>query len=145
MPKKRFELAAANPRVRMFVWFVFRDRLDGLWQSGLLSEDSAPKPALESFAAAAQRLDGRNPVLPESVEVARVPALELAYYVPAGTPVDVTIDGAPAPAVPLEQDGWLEVPVEDTGRDTLDVHLSDPHGHSVSRTVRIGPEPIELD
>lgn len=138
-------LAAENSRVRMFIWFVFRDRRDGLWESGLLWEDSASKPALESFSAAARRLDGRNPVLPESVEVARVPALELAYYVPAGTPVDVTIDGAPVPAVPLEESGWLEVPVDDAGRDTLDLHVTDPHGHSVSRTVRIGPEPIELE
>ena len=78
------ELAAENPRVRMFVWFVFRDPVDGLWQSGLLSTDGSPKPALETFTVSAQRLDGRDPVLPENAEVARVSALELAYYVPVG-------------------------------------------------------------
>jgi hypothetical protein len=138
------QLAAANPRLRVFVWFVFRDRSDGLWQSGLLWEDSTPKPALATFAAAARRLDGRHPVLPESVEVARVPALELAHYVPAGTPVDVTVDGAEAAAVPLEQDGWLEVPLNDPESDELDLRATDPHGHSVSRSVRIRPEAIEL-
>jgi Cellulase (glycosyl hydrolase family 5) len=143
--EEALDLAAENPRVRMFVWFVFRDRQDGLWESGLLWEDSASKPALASFAATAQRLDGRNPVLPESAEVARVPALELAYYVPAGTPVDVTIDGAPASAVPLEQDGWLEVPLDDSRRDALDVRVTDPHGHSVSRTVRLRDQTIEVD
>ena len=144
--EEALQLAAENPRVRMFVWFVFRDRLDGLWQSGVLRDDSVPKPALESLAAAARGLDGRNPVLPESVEVARVPALELAYYVPAGTPVDVTIDGARSPAVPLGPDGWLEVPLDDPRRGALDVRLTDPHGHSVSRTVGIGePETIEVD
>jgi hypothetical protein len=143
--EQALQLAAENARVRLFVWFVFRDREDGLWQSGLLAEDAAPKPALESFAAAARRLDGRNPVLPEGVEVARVPALELAYHVPAGTPVGVTIDGARRPAVPLEQDGWLEVPLDEPERDAHDVRVTDPHGHSVSRTVRIGPEPIELE
>lgn len=140
------QLASENPRVRMFVWFVFRDRRDGLWQSGLLREDSVPKPALASFAATARRLDGRNPVLPESVEVARVPALELAYYVPAGTPVAVSIDGARSQAVPLERDGWLEVPLEDPTPDSLDLRMTDPHGHSVSRTVRIGePNTIEFE
>jgi Cellulase (glycosyl hydrolase family 5) len=144
--EEALRLAAENPRIRMFVWFVFRDRLDGLWQSGLLSEDSERKPAFASFAAAARRLDGRNPVLPERTEVARVPALELAYYVPAGTPVDVTIDGSRRPAVPLERDGWLEVPLDDPRRDAIDVRVTDPHGHSVSRTVRIDdPETIELE
>ena len=114
---------------RMFVWFVFRDRSDGLWQSGLLWEDSSPKPALERFAAAAQRLDARNPVLPESAEVARVPALELAYYVPAGTPVDVTIDGVTERRRPLERDGWLDVPLGTPRSDTLDLRVTDPHGH----------------
>lgn len=140
------ELAAQNPRVRMFVWFVFRDREDGLWQSGLLSEDSSPKPALGRFAEAAHRLDARNPLLPESAEVARVSALELAYYVPAGTPVDVTVDGVQEPAVPLERDGWLDVPLADPRRGTIDVRVTDPQGHAVTRKVELGDSPsIEVD
>jgi hypothetical protein len=135
------QLAAQNPRVRMFVWFVFRDRDAGLWQSGLLREDGSPKPALERFTASAQRLDARNPVLPESVDVARVPALELAYYVPAGTPVDVTVDGVPEPAVPLERDGWLDVPLPEARPDSVDVRLTDPHGHAVTRTVQLSRSP----
>ena len=50
---------------------------------------------MKTFAASAQRLDARNPVLPQSADVARLPALELAYYVPAGTPVDVKFRYAP--------------------------------------------------
>jgi hypothetical protein len=131
-------LAAGNPRVRMFVWFVFRDRVDGLWQSGLLADDEAPKPALGAFAAAAARLDARNPVLPEDVEVARVPALELAYHVPAGTPIDVRVEGAPVVSVPLDPDGWLDVPVDDAaGVEAVGVRATDVYGHSVSRTVHL--------
>jgi polysaccharide biosynthesis protein PslG len=138
--------AVDNPRVRMFIWFVFRDRADGLWQSGLLREDGSPKPTFERFAASAQRLDARHPVLPESAEVARVPALELAYYVPAGTPVEVAVEGAPERAVPLESDGWLEVPLSASQRDELDVRITDPHGHSVSRTVQLAErETIHTD
>jgi Cellulase (glycosyl hydrolase family 5) len=144
--EEALQLAAELSRVRMFVWFVFRDRLDGLWQSGVVGEDSVQKPALESFAAAARSLDARNPLLPESVAVARVPALELAYYVPAGTPVKVTIDGAASHAVLLEQDGWLELPLDDPRGEALDVRLTDPHGHSISRTVQLrDPETIEVD
>jgi hypothetical protein len=145
--EQALELAADTPRVRMLVWFVFRDRPDG-WQSGLLSDDAVPKPALESFAESAERLDARNPVLPESVEVARVPALELAYDVPVGTPIDVDIDGAPKLAVPLERDGWLEVPMEDQqpGAESIWVRATDAYGHSVVRTVRVGGlETIEVD
>ena len=139
------ELAARDPRVRMFVWFVFRDRDDGLWQSGLLREDASPKPALETFAASAKQLDGRDPVLPDSAEVARVSALELAYYVPAGTPVDVTVDGEREPAVPLERDGWVEVPLNGLPRDELDVRVTDPHGHAVTRRLELRePETIAL-
>jgi hypothetical protein len=139
------DLAAQNPRVRMFVWFVFRDRTDGLWQSGLLNEDTSPKPAFETFAEVAQRLDVRNPVLPESADVARVPALELAYYVPVGTPVDVTVDGRSEPAVPLGRDGWVDVPLADIGRDTVAVRVTDSHGHTVVRTVRLEPAAITVD
>jgi hypothetical protein len=145
--EEALELAADNPRVRMLVWFVLRDGANS-WQSGLVSDDAAPKPALDSFAATAARLDARNPVLPETVEVARIPALELAYHVPAGTPIDVTVDGAPGLAVPLEPDGWLEVPVdeEQPSAGVLDVRATDAYGHSVSRTVHLGDaELIEVN
>ena len=135
--EEALELAAENPRVRMFVWFVLRDPIDGLWQSGLLSNDGSPKPALETFTVSAQRLDGRDPVLPENAQVARVPALELAYYVPAGTALDVVVDGEREPAVPLERDGWVEVPLDGRPRDELDVRVADPHGHAVTRTLQL--------
>jgi hypothetical protein len=70
-----------------------------------------------------------------------VPALELAYYVPAGTPVDVTVDGVVEPAVPLERDGWLDVPLPEARPDSVDVRLIDPHGHAVTRTVQLSRSP----
>jgi hypothetical protein len=139
-------LAAGNPRIRMFVWFVFRDRTGNPWQSGLVRGDGSPKPALARFAEVAERVDGRNPLLPEDVEVARVPALELAFHTPAGTPIQVTIDEAEEVAVPLERDGWLDVPVDGRSGEVLGVRATDPHGHSVVRTVRLGGRgAIEVD
>jgi hypothetical protein len=131
-------LAAGNLRIRMFLWFVFRDRTGNPWQSGLLGGDGSPKPALARFAEVAERVDGRNPLLPEDVEVARVPALELAFHTPAGTPIQVTIDEAEEVAVTLERDGWLHVPVEGRSGEVLGLRATDPHGHSVVRTVRLG-------
>jgi hypothetical protein len=37
------------------------------------------------------------------------------------------------------------VPVDDSPRDSVDVLVTDPHGHSVSRTVRLEDETIEVD
>jgi hypothetical protein len=49
---RALELAAADPRVGMFVWFTFRDDFTNAWQSGLLDERGRPRPLYESFAAA---------------------------------------------------------------------------------------------
>jgi polysaccharide biosynthesis protein PslG len=129
-------LAAGSGRVRLFLWFVFRDREETPWQSGLLAEDASEKPSFARFAEVAARVDGRNPVLPEGAEAARLPALELAFHTPAGTPIDVTIESEQT-AVPLEPDGWIDVPVDGVSGDVLDVNARDPFGHTVSRTVRI--------
>jgi hypothetical protein len=140
-------LAVENPRVRMFLWFIFRDRAGNPWESGFLGEDGSPKPALARFAEVAESVDGRNPVLPEDVQVARVPALELAFHTPAGTPIHVTIERGEEVAVPLERDGWLDVPVDGRPGEVLAVRATDPYGNSVSRTVRLvgGRKTIELD
>lgn len=130
-------LAAGNPRVRVLVWFIFQDRLVERWNSGLIAEDGSPKPALERFTEAAAELDARNPVLPGDAKVARVPALELAYYTPAGDPIQVSIDGNPALSVPLGADGWLEIPLEAGADTTLTMVLTDAHGHSVERVVEL--------
>ncbi|HXG76002.1 MAG TPA: cellulase family glycosylhydrolase [Gaiellaceae bacterium] len=49
-------LAAAEPRVELFVWFTFADAENNAWQSGLLDRSGAERPAYASFAAAVQRL-----------------------------------------------------------------------------------------
>jgi hypothetical protein len=55
---RALELAAAVERVRLFVWFTFRDDLTNAWQSGLLDERGRPRPAYDGFAAAVGRLTG---------------------------------------------------------------------------------------
>ena len=131
-----------NPRVRMFVWFILRDRPGTPWQSGLIAEDGSPKPALERFGQAASRIDARNPVVPSDASVARIPALELAYHTPAGTEVDVTVAEAGEIPIPLEPDGWLEVSVDAAPGAVLDVRATNAYGHTISRTVRLGRSSI---
>jgi hypothetical protein len=54
-------LAKNDPRVQMFIWFVFRDSAGSTWQSGLYRSSGAPKPALAKWRTVALPLDGRNP------------------------------------------------------------------------------------
>jgi hypothetical protein len=132
-------LAADNPRARMLVWFIFRDRAGTLWQSGLLSADGAAKTSLAAFTDAARSVDARNPVLPADAGVARLPALELAYHAPAGSPIDLDVSGGTPLEVPLEPDGWIEMPLDARAGSILEVRATNQYGHSVERTVRIGP------
>ena len=137
-------LASGNPRVRMLVWFTLVDRVTEPWQSGLIASDGTAKPAYARFAELAARLDPRNPVLPENAEVARVPALELAHYVPAGAPLEVTTGTGETYSVPLGEDGWLDVPISSDGPD-ISLTVADEHGHSVEREVELGSPSVEFD
>ena len=53
-------MAAANPYVEMFVWFILRDTTDKTWNSGLVASTGAKKPAYAAFAKAAKRIDGQT-------------------------------------------------------------------------------------
>ena len=53
-------LAKKDPRVKMFVWFVFRDSGGSPWQSGIYRPSGAPKPAASRWAAAARGVDKLN-------------------------------------------------------------------------------------
>jgi hypothetical protein len=49
-------IAARSARVDMFVWFTFADAENNDWQSGLLDQSGAERPAYASFAAAVRAL-----------------------------------------------------------------------------------------
>jgi hypothetical protein len=69
-------MAAANPYVEMFCWFILRDSNGKTWKSGLLGSGGARKPAFASFSSAARLLDGQTFV----VASGRSPRIKL--YVP---------------------------------------------------------------
>jgi hypothetical protein len=138
-------LTVQSERVRMFVWFVLRDRDGNPWQSGLLSQDGLPKPAFDRFAEAARQVDGRNPVVQEEEQDVRVQALELAFHNPAGTAIEVAVERQGTIETPLEQDGWIEVPVDGRRGQVVVVRATDRFGNSVSRTVRIGDALFQVD
>jgi len=53
-------IARKDPRVQMFIWFVFSDSTGSTWQSGLYRLDGTPKPAAANWSAAVAGLDARN-------------------------------------------------------------------------------------
>jgi hypothetical protein len=52
--------AKKDPRIPMFVWFVFRDSAGSPWQSGVYRTSGAAKPAAARWAAAAKPVDKLN-------------------------------------------------------------------------------------
>jgi hypothetical protein len=138
-------MAVDNPRVRLFVWFILRDDPGTPWQSGILEEDGSPKPAFATMTATAQSLDARNPVVPAGADVARIPALELAYSTPAGDPIDVEIQGAEPATVPLGSDGWIEVPIVNRTGTVLEMQATNPHGQAINRVVELRDATIDLN
>ncbi len=52
--------AKKDPRIPMFVWFVFRDSAGSPWQSGVYRASGAAKPAAARWAAAAKTADRLN-------------------------------------------------------------------------------------
>jgi hypothetical protein len=140
--------AAADRRVRMFIWFTFRDDRSNPWQSGLLTNRSQAKPAFAAFGGTAGKLDARVSVRDDGNgrAVVRVAALELAYYAGAGAAVGVTahvtgpgVNFVRHPRVRLGRDGWLtfRLPLEPAvgGSYSLRVRAGDVHGHEIARRV----------
>ena len=52
--------AKKDPRIPMFIWFVFRDSAGSPWQSGVYRTSGAAKPAAAKWAAAAKGVDKLN-------------------------------------------------------------------------------------
>ena len=136
------EIAARNPRVRLFIWFILRDSPENPWRSGVLDEDGTPKPAFASFATRTRKLDGRNPALPLDATFARIPVLELARYTEPGDPVEVRLENRKPFSVPLRTDGWLTVPFAGTRKAVLRMRAIDAHGHAVDRMLRFDSSPL---
>jgi hypothetical protein len=89
-----FRAARSDPGVRMFVWFVLRDRGNVPWKGGLQGEGGRPRPGFAHFNAMAHRVDARNPV--QSVRTERpnplvtVPMRRLGWFDEPGANVGLT-------------------------------------------------------
>ena len=146
-------IAAGDPRVTMFIWFIVRDDPTSAWQSGLLNRDGSRKPAFGTFTSLAEKYDGRSPEITVKPGVTsplvRFAALELWSRSGPGAKVGMTIavyDGrrllrTQQPVSSIGQDGWVQfrAPVRTAAGHNyyVTIKAGDIHGNFVNRSVLI--------
>jgi len=149
--KTALTVARNDPRVQMFIWFIFRDDPTSTWHSGVVEQAGAKKPAFATYTAMAKLLDGRNPIVQVKGGVAnpvvRVPLIELRTRDAAGAPIGATVRAflgsqllaVSQPSTTLSIDGWASFPVPITpaaGKTySVAIDVNDASGNAVSRTV----------
>jgi len=149
-------IAAGNPDVEMFIWFILRDDPTSTWQSGLLNRDGTKKPAYSVFQSLAKRYDGRNPQIFVRPNVkgplVKFAALELWSRSGAGSKVGMTVaiyDGRKAintyqPVSTIGVDGWVSFRAAMTTQAghnyEISVKAGDVHGNFVNRSILLRVE-----
>ena len=156
--RQAMSIAANDPRVTMFIWFIVRDDPTSAWQSGVLNRDGSKKPAYNVYAALADKYDGRDPQIKVKAGVTnpmvRYAALELWSRSGPGAKVGMTIavyDGrrllrTQQPVSTIGPDGWVSfrVPLRTVAGHQyyITIKAGDIHGNYVNRSVLIRvPEP----
>jgi Cellulase (glycosyl hydrolase family 5) len=84
-------IARREPRVKMFVWFIFEDSLQSSWQSGLYRLSGTGKRSAGAWANVAPGLDARNTrITARAGTVGPYATVYLRANNPVGTPVGTT-------------------------------------------------------
>jgi len=150
--KEALQLAASDPYVQMFVWFIFRDSTAQTWFSGLEQANGSKKPAYAAFSSVAANTNGQSqlvrPSLPFSVTLG-VPFM--AYHDSPGTKVGVsytirrgtTMVASGDPQATLQRDATITFPVgfEPAAATsyTMTVLVKDANGQSEQHIVSLLP------
>ena len=146
------QLAAENPYVQMFVWFIFRDSNSQTWFSGLEGANGVKKPAYAAFSSTAQSINGQTqtvrPGVPFSVTLAVPFMIEhdppgvdvgVSYQIEAGGKVLASGE----PRVPLRTEESVTFPVAFRPLKgtiyTLSVKVNDKHGQSERHVIVLVP------
>jgi len=89
--KQALNFAKKDPNIQMFIWFVFRDSAGNPWQSGLIAQSGATKPAFASFGAVARLTDGSTTTAKAGVPVHVTMFVPyLAHYAEPGASIGMT-------------------------------------------------------
>jgi hypothetical protein len=149
---KVLQLAAANPYIEMFVWFIFRDTNSSTWFSGLEQANGEKKPAYQAFVSAASGIVGKTQtVRPGHPFSVTVPVPFMVYHDPPGVDVGVSyqIQGGGKlvargqPLEPLQPNESVTFPVEfrplEGATYTLSLTVSDKHGQIERHVIVLLP------
>jgi hypothetical protein len=80
----------ADPRVHMFIWFIFRDSKQSLWASGVFNIAGSAKPSYRTFANLARTIRGDTMDVKAGVAPSLTVAVpRLAAVTPAGDQIGV--------------------------------------------------------
>ena len=132
-------MVVANPRVRTFLWFILRDTPGTPWQSGLLDENGSPEArvrgvrgggaATSTLATPSCRPTPSSPAFPRSSSPTRRRP---------PTRSRSSLEGADPVTVPLGEDGWIEVPLENAQRQRASrCEATNPHGQAIHRRLQL--------
>jgi Cellulase (glycosyl hydrolase family 5) len=153
--RQALNVAAGDPNVQMFIWFILRDDPTSQWKSGLVSRNGRKKPAFATFARQAARYDGREPQITlergQQFPLVRFGALELWSRSGTGAKVGLTVTlysqaanrlrlvRTAQPLARIGYDGWISfrVPLRRATAKvySVDVRAVDIHGNKVDRSV----------
>lgn len=140
------QFAQKDPRVKVFVWFVFRDSPGSPWQSGFYAQDGNAKAGLDAWDSLVALVNGVTLSVPAGLvdPTLRVDVPRLAFYDAPGSTVGITyriflgeqLVAVGQPAVPLGPDASIAFRVEFTpvaGKTyTLTVDANDANGNRQS-------------
>ena len=154
--RQALDIAAGDPHVQMFIWFILRDDPTSRWKSGLVSRNGAKKPAFATFTRRAADYDGRNPEITldpgAQYPLVHFGALELWSRSGTGAKVGLTVTvyrQAPnrrlmlvrtgQPLSRIGYDGWISfhVPLARASARvySVDIRAVDIHGNRLDRSV----------
>ncbi len=151
--RQALNIAAGDPNVNIFIWFILRDDPTSTWQSGLIDRDGKKKPSFNAFANLAYRYDGRNPQITVRGGVTnpliKFAAIELWSRSGTGAKVGLTVAvyekgkviKTAQPVSRIGADGWVSfrAPLK-TVKDhsyIVTIKAGDVHGNQVNRSVLV--------
>jgi Cellulase (glycosyl hydrolase family 5) len=160
--RRALDLAAGDPRVHMFIWFILRDDPTSAWKSGLIDRDGTRKRAFTTFTRLADAYDGREPQISVGPGArnprVRFAALELWSRSGTGTKVGLTVTvywqitnrrlrlvRTAQPLSRIGYDGWISFRVPLTRASarvySINVRAVDANGNKVDRAVVLRVRP----
>ena len=132
--KLALQIAAADPAIEMFIWFIFRDSTSKTWFSGLEKRSGAPKSAYAAFAAQAKQIVGQSQfVTPGKTFSVKLAVPFMTYHDAPGATIGVTYkvyDGKKVVAI-----GQPEATIASDESITFAVRFSPAAGKSYTMTT----------